>query len=150
MYDSTNDTLEHIDLVRTFLQQIINALFKRAALHDASKLEEPEKTLYDTYKPKIQEVESEFGYGSPQYEAMVKELGEAFQVHFSKNRHHPEYHPNGINDMTLIDLVEMLCDWKAAASRYGKSPNMEANKKRFGVSDQLDQILRNTLREMDW
>lgn len=150
IYDSTADTLEHRKEVRTRLQKFVAEIIDRQVHHDDSKLEEPEKSMYDTHKPRIQEVELEFGYGSPQYENMVKELDPAFRHHFENNRHHPEYFPNGINDMTLVDLVEMFCDWKAAASRYGKSPNIEANKKRFGMSDQLAQIFQNTLKELNW
>lgn len=150
MYDSTDDTKEHINKVRDAIKQVRSSLAVRGVIHDASKLQEPEKSLYDTYKPRIQEVELEFGYGSPEYESMVKELDPAFRHHFENNRHHPEYFENGINGMTLIDLVEMFCDWKAAASRYGKSPNIESNKKRFGMSDQLAEIFQNTLKELDW
>lgn len=150
MYDSTEDTLEHIVLVQDLIEKVREHLYRRGWMHDLSKLEEPEKSLYDEFKPRIQEVEQEYGYGSPQYEALVKEMGIAFQHHFSYNRHHPEHFEDGINGMTLIDLVEMLCDWKAAASRHGKSPNIEANKRRFGMSDQLAQIFQNTIRELNW
>lgn len=149
-YDSKQDTLDHIQAVDKNLQEFMVRLAERAILHDASKLQEPEKNIYDTVKPRIAEVEIEFGYGSPEYEAMVKELNPAFQVHFQKNRHHPEFHENGVNGMTLVDLVEMISDWKAAAGRYGKPVNLEANKKRFGLSDQLYEILQNTIKEMDW
>lgn len=150
MYDSTEDTLEHIQLVQSFIENLREHLYRRGWMHDLSKLEEPEKSLYDEFKPKIQEVELEYGYGSPQYEKLIKELEPAFQHHFSNNRHHPEYFENGINGMTLIDLVEMFCDWKAAASRYNKSPNIKANQRRFGMSDQLAQIFENTIKELGW
>ena len=41
----------------------------------------------------------------------------AIDHHYANNRHHPEHWPNGINDMTLMDLIEMLADWKAATAR---------------------------------
>ena len=40
------------------------------------------------------------------------------EIHYAKNRHHPENHRNGIKDMTLVDLIEMLSDWKAATLRH--------------------------------
>ena len=53
--------------------------------------------------------------------------------------------------MTLIDLIEMLCDWKAATVR-NKNGNIrksiEHNADRFKMSPQLKQIFENTVREM--
>ena len=62
--------------------------------------------------------------------------------HYSLNRHHPEHHENGINDMSLIDLLEMLCDWCTAAKDIDQS--IEINAKDYGISSQLRQILKNT------
>jgi hypothetical protein len=61
--------------------------------------------------------------------------------------------PLGINGMSLFDLIEMCCDWKAAGemSPNGSFANsLEYNEKRFGLSPQLVQILENTGREMGW
>lgn len=150
MYDCTADVIEHQENVRKFLRKIIEELVERQIHHDESKLREPEKGFYDKYKPRLKEVESEFGYGSPQYEALVGELNKAFRVHYDNNRHHPEHFSNGVNGMTLIDLVEMLCDWKAASSQYNTKLNLPANRKRFNVSDQLYEVLENTVRELSW
>lgn len=54
---------------------------------------------------------------------------------------------NGIAGMTLIDLVEMFCDWAAAVQRHADGDlarSIEINRERFGISDQLAQILENT------
>lgn len=150
MYDSRADVLEHRKQVRKLIQQVVAELIDRQVHHDASKLCEPEKSLYDEFKPKLEKVELEFGYGSPQYESLVKELNVAFHHHFEVNRHHPEHFENGVSGMTLIDVVEMLCDWTASAGRYGKSPSIEANQRRFGISNQLAEILQNTVEEMNW
>lgn len=146
-YDSTLDTLKHKQLVNRFLQPIIHDLLDRAQWHDESKLTSPEKEMYDEIKPKIQAVEDEFGYGSPEYENIIKELNVALTGHFSRNSHHPEFFENGINDMNLLDLTEMVCDWKAAALRNNKNVDWETNAKRFGISPQLLQILKNTSEE---
>lgn len=52
-----------------------------------------------------------------------------------------------MNDMNLLDVVEMLCDWKAASERHNdgnirKSITINAN--RFNMSPQLVKILENT------
>jgi hypothetical protein len=47
----------------------------------------------------------------------------------------------------------MLVDWKAASERHATGDiwtSIEHNRERFGLSDQLVAILRNTAREMGW
>jgi predicted glycoside hydrolase/deacetylase ChbG (UPF0249 family) len=149
-YDSTKDTEKHIETVRDFLGIAIGLLVGRSLSHDNSKLQEPEKSMYDEFKPKIKAVEQEFGYGSPQYEEIVKQMGKALRHHFDTNSHHPEHYPNGINGMSLLDLIEALADWKAASTQYGTALNLEANRKRFGMSDQLFEIFKNTVKELGW
>jgi hypothetical protein len=49
---------------------------------------------------------------------------------------------------SLLDILEMLCDWKAAALRHNDGDirrSIEINQERFGYSDDLKQILLNTL-----
>lgn len=56
--------------------------------------------------------------------------------------------PKGIRGMSLLDVLEMLCDWKAATLRHKDGDilrSIEHNQKRFGYSDDLKQILLNTL-----
>lgn len=38
--------------------------------------------------------------------------------HVQHNRHHPEYHLDH-DDMTLVDLIEMVCDWYAMSEEFG-------------------------------
>ena len=52
-----------------------------------------------------------------------------------------------VNDMNLLDIVEMLCDWKAASERHNDGnirKSIEINANRFGLSPQLVKILENT------
>jgi len=149
-YDSTDDTKAHIYMVREFIEEARALLMFRQMAHDASKFEDPEKKMYDEWKPKIRYAEKAYGYGSKEYEDCLNGMGEALRHHFETNRHHPEHFENGINGMTLIDLIEMFCDWKAASVQYGTRLNLEANKKRFGMSDQLFEIFQNTVTELNW
>ena len=60
----------------------------------------------------------------------------------------PEHYKNGIRDMSLCDLIEMLCNWEAAIMRHADGDIMrsiEINQKRFGYSDELKQIFVNTI-----
>jgi hypothetical protein len=56
--------------------------------------------------------------------------------------------------MSLLDLLEMLMDWKAASERHpgGMSiaDSIELSSQRFSVSEQLKKILLNTAKEIDW
>ena len=57
----------------------------------------------------------------------------------------------GVEGMTLIDLMEMLCDWKAASERHADGDVLKSigmNQKRFNVSPQLQAILLNSAKEM--
>ena len=59
--------------------------------------------------------------------------------------------PNGIRDMTLLDLVEMLCDWKAASERHQDGnirKSIEHNAGRFDIPPVLAGILENTVKEV--
>jgi hypothetical protein len=129
--------------VAKFIGVVTTQLQKRAHDHDATKLAPPELELFTKYTDKL----ASTTYGSKEYKQFLKELKPALDHHYAKNRHHPEHYPNGVNDMTLIDLVEMFCDWKAATLRHADGnilKSIESNTKRFELSDQLAQIFKNT------
>lgn len=53
-----------------------------------------------------------------------------------------------INDMNLLDLLEMMIDWKAASERHNDGnirKSIEINGKRFEMSPQLIRIFENTV-----
>ena len=148
-YDSTNDTKAHINQVREYMEDVRNLLMFRQLAHDASKLQEPEKSMYDEFTPKLKGST----YGSDEYKGFLKDMGVALKHHYEHNRHHPEHYPNGINDMNLLDVIEMLADWKAAGMRHANGDILDSlriNKERFQISDQLYYILMNTVRELGW
>jgi hypothetical protein len=147
MYDSTKDTLEHIEHVRDMIDEVMLILRHRSAVHDESKLEEPEKKIFDRMTPRL----AGSTYGSEEYKAMLAEMKPALDHHYERNRHHPEHYENGIDGMTLIDVLEMLRDWKAATLRHGDGSiynSLKINRERFGISDQLNNILLNTVCEL--
>ena len=118
-------------------------LENRAEVHDDSKRVEPEKSAYDRAVPEMRK----HPYGSPEYKAATKALGTALQHHFEHNSHHPEHYPEGIAGMDLLDIVEMLCDWRAAAERPpgDGTVRMTVNVERHRIEPQLAAILANTL-----
>lgn len=148
-YDSTQDTKDHIEKVRSLLDDVLDKVAQRAARHDRTKLLDPEKSMYDEFTPQLRELT----YGSDEYKAVLVKMGEALKHHYKYNSHHPEHWDNGINDMSLLDLIEMVADWKAASLRHADGNivnSLEINKKRFDISDQLFSIIKNTVEEMDW
>lgn len=151
-YDSTFDTKAHIARVSSLLMECCQNLMQRAAVHDKSKLEEPEKSGFDRCGTKLADIK----YGSPEYTATIQtELKETIAHHYAHNRHHPEYHgPAGINGMTLFDVMEMLVDWKAATERMQGGGDifrsLQINASRFKIGGQLAYIIHNTMVEMAW
>ena len=143
-------TWEHIHEVAILLNEMINHIQDRSLKHDASKLELPEVEVFTEYTPKL----TKCTYGSDEYKRYLKEMKEgALDHHYAHNSHHPEHHKDGINDMTLIDIIEMLADWKAATMRHDDGDIMksiEYNGKRFNISDQLAKILKNTVSQLNW
>lgn len=141
-------TREHIAKVQSRIHECTNNLTVRASRHDASKLIEPEKSGF-AEAANIDELT----YGQPEYQASLDALKDALAHHYAVNTHHPEHWPNGINGMSLLDIVEMFCDWQAAGERT-KHGSMErslrVNKERFKIDDQLASIFENTCKEMGW
>jgi hypothetical protein len=137
------DLVQHKQWVAENMQIAANDLFRRAAVHDNSKFSPEEFELYDQLFPELQK----YTYGSPELKAVYTQLGPALTHHLKVNRHHPEYYENGINEMNLIDVLEMVCDWMAASKRSqtGIDRGLEINKERYGISDQLFEIIKNTV-----
>jgi len=148
-YDSTQDTKKHIETVCGFLGDVQGNISARILIHDSSKLEEPEKSMYNEFTSKLKNSI----YGSDEYKGFLKDMGVALQHHYQINSHHPEHFKNGVNGMSLLDLVEMLADWKAASMRHASGDimqSLEINQKRFEMSDQLFEIFQNTVKELGW
>lgn len=148
-YDSTQDTLDHIHKVQEALSMIRGQLWGRASLHDQSKLQEPEKSLFDKYTPLLKETT----YGSEEYKQYLQEMGAALQHHYEINSHHPEHFENGISGMDLLDLVECFCDWYAASQRHADGSlekSLPINAKRFAIDPQIVSIFENTRVNLGW
>lgn len=145
-YDSYEDTMAHKAKVKELMNKCIDDLVVRAENHDNSKLGSPEKEYFDEYTPKLKDTT----YGSEEYQKCLDGLKVALDHHYKENPHHPEHYSNGINGMTLVDLLELICDWKASSMRHEDgniNKSIEINAKRFNISDQLVDILNNTVRE---
>ena len=148
-YDSRRETLVHSQRVGELVVAVVKELLDRSTCHDRSKTEPPEVEVFDEFTPKLKDST----YGSDEYKGYLEAMGEGLAHHYASNRHHPEHFVDGVNDMTLVDLVEMLADWKAATERHadgdlGRSLAIQAE--RFDLSDQLLAILSNTADHFGW
>jgi Family of unknown function (DUF5662) len=150
--DSRPATFEHSLRVGTLLIELVKAALDRATTHDLSKTQPPEVEGFDRATWRLKTM----AYDSPEYAASRAELATTLDHHYAHNRHHPEHFGEaGVNGMTLVDLIEMLADWKAATERMrtgtgNLAKSIQINKNRFGISDQLAQILLNTAIEAGW
>jgi len=137
------DTLKHISSVQNKMLELAKQLIDRALQHDRSKIEEPELSGFAN-APDL----SSMKYNSLEYNENLKKLQETLDHHYANNRHHPQHFKNGVNDMNLLDLLEMLCDWSDSSKR-NKNGNLqfsiEQNANRFSISPQLVKILENSI-----
>lgn len=148
------ETRKHIMMVAKYLHIFSCELLKRATLHDASKLEEPEASIFEKYTPLLKGLT----YGSDEYKNIMKEMKPALDHHYKVNKHHPEFNDvNGysyqtlndpIRSMDLFDIVEMICDWLAATKRHADGDigrSIKINKDRFKMDEQVVALLYNTV-----
>ena len=142
------ETIKHIENVRRYIRILTDMLTTRGVKHDASKLDSPELEYFMEATPKL----AETTYGSEEYEESLRSISSALEHHYANNRHHPEHFPNGIEDMTLVDIVELICDWKASSLRHHDGnllKSIELNAQRFGYDEQLKKIFINTAKLID-
>ncbi len=141
----TEEIKDHVIKVGRCLEKITDELHMRACSHDDSKYGPLEFPIYSEYSPKMKLKENAFG--TENYEKLRIGMKPALDHHFAHNRHHPEHFKNGIYDMNIIDLVEMLCDWKAASTKREDGDlikSIDFCNGRYNLGIQLVSILKNS------
>ncbi|MCI5210088.1 MAG: hypothetical protein D3910_15125 [Candidatus Electrothrix sp. ATG2] len=158
-------TNEHIERVRRCLELLATVredgkeLVERGTVHDASKFGETERIPYIW----LTEYHRCRQHGEPfEYPAGVEVMvQQAVDHHVTSNRHHAQFHSDP-NEMSDIDLIEMVCDWTAMAQEFdqdggsargwadktiGNRVSFNSAKKRFiyRIIEELDRLnARNT------
>ncbi len=135
---------KHIEQVKEYMNGFLVSLMARMQAHDQTKLRSPEAEIFEEYTPKL----AECTYGSEEYKRYLSEMEVALDHHYAHNPHHPEHFENGVADMTLIDLIEMVCDWKAASMRHDDGDIRESiriNRDRFNLDVDIGTIIENTV-----
>lgn len=143
------ETKEHVATVEAWMGRAIQSLANRSILHDQSKFQDPEKSGFMAMNADARL--KEMTYGSDEYRAVLREHNPTIQHHYAHNDHHPEHTSAGISGMSLLALIEMLCDWKASTSRMKDGDLMRSidiNGDRFGYDDTMKVILIMTAREL--
>jgi hypothetical protein len=139
------EVIKHKFLVFKYIFDINIALFKRAICHDLSKFSNREAIIFASMTPRLKGST----YGSDEYKSFLEKLGPALEHHYSNNTHHPEHYNGDIKSMSLIDLIEMLCDWRASSKRHKDGDihkSIDIGQKRFNYSDELKMVFKNSLK----
>jgi hypothetical protein len=147
--DIMDNTFQYYDKRGLDKSDFIKDLLERALVHDQSKLQPPEKAGFDEWTPRLRDLT----YGSDEYKAALTSLKPTLDHHYAHNPHHPEHYPDGVEDMSLPDVIEMLCDWRAATLRHADGSlvrSLAVNKDRFGLCDQLVQLMWRTSLAYGW
>jgi len=140
-------TRKHRERVSEIINMIVCRLLDRSDRHDLTKLHPPEVEVLSEQTSKLHGL----AYMGDEYKAQAEsvDMKPFFDHHYANNRHHPQHFPEGLKDMTLIDVVEMLCDWKAASERHSDGnilKSIEKNADRFDIPPVLAAILVNTVK----
>ena len=130
--------LAHRAYLADAMGRVASELTSRAHVHDLSKLKDDEFEGFS----RINAAARVNKFGSPEYAAGMRQERPTIDLHFSRNRHHPERPrlignaaevARGLPDdatyweardgaeMTFLDVIEMVCDWWAARKGYGDS-----------------------------
>jgi hypothetical protein len=117
-------TIAHIGRVQACLAVMAELtghgaeLLVRGQFHDASKFEPEERIPYIwlTEFHRCRRNGEIFHYP----EGIAEQIERAVQHHMSVNRHHPEFHQQP-DDMSDVDLIEMVCDWTAMAQEFDQN-----------------------------
>lgn len=144
MLEGVASTTKHIREVQKIMNYVIKELSDRGIKHDKSKLEDKEFFNFTKTAHKLKNME----YNSDEYKNELKNIGSSLEHHYQKNDHHPEHHKNGIKDMDLFQLLEMMVDWSASVKRMKNgsiTDSLKKNRERFEIDDSVYPILKNTL-----
>lgn len=146
-------TDEHIERVRKCLAVMASVtayadeLHQRADVHDASKFGPEERVPYIwlTEFHRCRRSGEPFSYP----DGIEERVRTAIDHHVTTNRHHSDFHADP-NDMSDVDLIEMVCDWTAMSQEFGQDGGSARGwaDKTIGQRFQLNADRRNFVYRM--
>lgn len=151
-------TKEHIARVASNLMLLAKVtgyeqeLAERARVHDASKFgpEEMMPYVWLTEFHRCRRDGEAFAYP----DGIEPQVERAVHHHVTSNRHHHQFHDDP-NDMTEVDLIEMVCDWTAMSQEFdqdGGSARGWADKtigRRVHFNAENSQFIYRMIAELD-
>jgi len=137
--------LKHKTYVLWYILIICKKLIKRGLTHDNSKFSKEEFE----YVYKLSKNDKDIKFGSKEYYELVDSVQSAKIAHFTRNRHHINYHGR-VENMNLIDLIELLADWQGATKRKNGNilESLEINSKKYDIKDDLKNSLLSTFHTL--
>lgn len=128
--------ISHKAQVMRFLLKTCWELIKRGIVHDFSKFGSKEAPLFAETVAELRGLT----YGTDEYFECLERMKPAIEHHYKKNSHHPEHYDGTLREMSLLDMIEMLADWKAATLRHDDGDvlrSIEQNSDRFQYDDEM-------------
>jgi hypothetical protein len=128
-------TLDHCSRVKSNCRYIASVwddrlqaseISHRGGIHDSSKFGDDEYIPYVwmSWFYKMKQDGIDFSYPSQEIE---QSTDDAWAHHARVNSHHPEYHFSP-EDMSSLDIIEMVCDWVSMSQEFGGSTKDWADK----------------------
>lgn len=142
-----SETMEHKTRVSIMLTRISKDLVRRGKIHDNSKFKSPEREIYNMNHEKLQQVK----FGTDEYDKLMNgEMAVAIDHHYKENDHHPEHFEDGVVNMNLVQILEMLADINAVADAKGTDviKTLPEFMRKKNIPENFYTIFRNTLEYM--
>lgn len=119
--DHIHSVVKYMKLLKGFGKGLSTAeLSKRAKVHDKDKYSDQDLILPYIWVTEYHRVNNDKeGSVSDELQEQYDLANKATGKHVEKNLHHPEAH-SSIEDMSDLDLAEMVCDWAAMAEELGQ------------------------------
>lgn len=137
----------HKAQVMRFLLKVCWQLIWRGIVHDFSKFGSKEAPLFAETVSELKGLT----YGSDEYFDCLERMKPAIEAHYEANSHHPEHFDGTLREMSLLDIIEMLCDWKAATLRHDDGDihrSVEQNAERFQYDDDMKAKMHAFYKEI--
>jgi hypothetical protein len=145
MYQFIKGYVVHKWLVMWYIMGFCLRLLWRGLRHDLSKISKAERSSFIALASS--NALRKVAYKSEEYKATIEKHRPIIDIHYKNNPHHPDHYGNGILDMNLFDIIEMVCDWRAAGRRT-KGGNLKesfkVNRNRYDIPQDMFNVIRRT------
>ncbi|EJR82273.1 MULTISPECIES: DUF5662 family protein [Bacillus cereus group] len=126
MSNYRKDIINHKEKVSNNIKRCIDELYMRQLYHDNDKI--TNDIIFNSYDQYNDELRKKDFHSKEYKEFLNTKLGKAIEIH-SQNRHHFNSMQCKTNfSIDLIDILELICDVKAAIERDGELTQEEVLK----------------------